>query len=144
MRKIFGAGSQARPWDPPRGSIYLTPQKVFFGWKTVGGFLSHEGGGGSEEVWHLSQKSVFFIEGFPYWPDLMCPEKAMTVSTANLHFVWFSIWIVTETVKSLANCSDMIPRDVPAILAPAPIIPAVIVPPALLTRLCCSAGSFSL
>ena len=48
--------SQARPSDP-----LGNPQKVFFRCKKVGGFLSHEGGGGQRRFDICHKKVVFII-----------------------------------------------------------------------------------
>ena len=51
MKIIFGEGSQARPRDPLWGEHFFNSSESVFQVKKVGGFLSHEGGGGgSEEV----------------------------------------------------------------------------------------------
>ena len=47
---------------------------MFSGWKTVGGFLSHEGGGGQRRFDICHKKVVFLNEGFPYQIDSECPE----------------------------------------------------------------------
>ena len=61
----MGEGGRTRPQSPPYGGrIFLILKSDFFMIKSSNGFLSHEGGW-LVEVSHLSQKSVFFIEGFP-------------------------------------------------------------------------------
>ena len=62
LETYLSQNSQAqtlRP-PPPGGNIFQVLKSVF-GWKTVGGFFVTWRGGGSEEVWHLWEKSGFFI-----------------------------------------------------------------------------------
>ena len=50
MKNFQGEGSEASPSDPPFGEIFGKSSESVFQVKKVGGFLSHKGGGGSEEV----------------------------------------------------------------------------------------------
>ena len=48
----------------------------------------------AEEVWHLSQKSVFFIEGFPYGQSKFGDKSGefCPIFTPIRHFFWLSLF----------------------------------------------------